>query len=123
MADKRILIVDDTRSVRTLVEMTLSRSGFEFVQASDGEDALAKATKQAFDLIITDLNMPLLDGIEFIRRLKQIPERATTPVFFLTTEASEDSIEMGKSIGVTAWIVKPFARDRLIAAVQQVLSK
>lgn len=117
---KTILTVDDSSSVRMMVSMTLKGAGFEVVEASDGRDGLARLAGGA-DMIFTDLNMPNMNGIEFIRSVRGLPEHRFTPIVMLTTESQDEKKQAGKAAGATGWIVKPFTQEQLLAVVRKVL--
>ena len=116
-----ILAVDDSASMRQMVSFTLKGAGHNVVEASDGKDALAKAKGQQFDLVISDVNMPVMDGITLIRELRSLSEYKFTPLLMLTTESGNDKKSEGKSAGATGWIVKPFNPDQLLATINKVL--
>jgi two-component system chemotaxis response regulator CheY len=116
---KTIMVVDDSISIRQVVGIALKQAGYEVVEACDGRDALAKLTGQKVSLIISDVNMPNMDGISFVRELKTRPAYKFTPVLMLTTESQEDKKEQGKAAGARAWMVKPFKPEGLLAAVQK----
>ena len=116
-----ILAVDDSASLRQMVSFTLKSKGHEVVEAVDGEDGLNAARKQDFDLVITDVNMPKMDGISLIRQLRSLPAYRTTPLLMLTTESGDDKKQQGKSAGATGWLVKPFNPEKLLSVVQRVL--
>lgn len=116
-----ILAVDDSSSMRQMVAFTLKGAGHQVVEAADGQDALNKAKSQKFDLVITDVNMPIMDGITFIRQLRGEPSYKFTPMLMLTTESSMDKKAEGKAAGATGWIVKPFNPDQLLNTVKKVL--
>ena len=116
-----ILAVDDSISMRQLVAATLEDAGFEVVQAVDGVDALAKAKTASVDLVLTDVNMPNMDGIELIRNLRSQPSYKFTPMLMLTTESAGDKKAQGKAAGATGWIVKPFDPAQLIATIKKVI--
>jgi len=116
---KTIMVVDDSISIRQVVGIALKQAGYEVFEASDGKDALAKLTGQKVNLIISDVNMPNMDGISFVRELKTRPAYKFTPVLMLTTESQEDKKEQGKAAGARAWMVKPFKPEALLAAVQK----
>lgn len=118
---KTVLCVDDSASMRQMVRMTLSGGGFTVVEAVDGCDGLVKAKATAADLVITDLNMPNMDGLAFIRALRASAGYKAVPIIFLTTESDEDKKGQAKSAGATAWITKPFQPERLLAVVKKVL--
>jgi len=116
---KTIMVVDDSISIRQVVGIALRQAGYEVLEAVDGKDALAKLTGQKVNLIISDVNMPNMDGISFVRELKTRPAYKFTPVLMLTTESQEDKKEQGKAAGARAWMVKPFKPEALLAAVQK----
>ena len=116
-----ILAVDDSSSMRQMVSFTLKGAGHNVVEAQDGQDALNKAKGQQFDLIVTDVNMPVMDGITFIRNLRGEANYKFTPMLMLTTESAADKKAAGKAAGATGWIVKPFNPDQLIKTVNKVL--
>lgn len=121
---KTILVVDDSSSLRTVVRLALTGAGYEVVEAVDGMDALAKATLLAakkIHLIISDVNMPRMDGIEFVRQLKEKPAFKFTPVIMLTTEGNNDVKERGRAVGVKAWIIKPFNPPQMLNAVTKLI--
>jgi two-component system, chemotaxis family, chemotaxis protein CheY len=118
---KKILSVDDSASIRQLVSFTLEKEGYEVVSAVDGQDALQKATATAVDMVITDLNMPNVDGIELIQALRSDPAFKFTPIIMLTTESAMNKKDAGKQAGATGWIVKPFKPEQLIAVVKRLL--
>lgn len=118
---KRALVVDDSLTIRRLVGQLLKNNGFEVVEAQNGKDAADKVKVDAtFTLVITDLNMPVMDGIEFIRELRAVPQYKFVPVIFLTTETDTVKREDARAIGATAWIVKPFAPEKVLAVVQRI---
>ncbi len=116
-----ILAVDDSTSMRQMVSFTLRGAGYEVVEAADGVEALEAAKKQSFDLVITDVNMPNMDGIELIAHLRQLENYKYTPMLMLTTESTGDKKQAGKAAGATGWIVKPFDPDQLVSTIQRVL--
>jgi two-component system chemotaxis response regulator CheY len=117
---KVILTVDDSASVRQMVKFTLSEAGYSVIEAVDGADALAKLTAPV-NLVITDLNMPNLDGIGLIRRIRANPACKGLPIIMLTTESQAARKLEGKAAVATGWIVKPFGTDQLLAVVKRVL--
>ena len=117
----QILAVDDSASMRQMVAFTLKSVGHQVMEATDGQDALNKAKSQRFDLIVTDVNMPIMDGISFIKNIRTHPNYKSTPILMLTTESSMDKKAQGKAAGATGWIVKPFNPDQLLAVVKKVL--
>ncbi len=116
-----ILAVDDSASMRQMVAFTLKGAGHDVVEAADGVDALSKAKTRKFDLVISDVNMPNMDGITLIRELRSLPAFKFTPILMLTTESTADKKQEGKSAGATGWIVKPFNPDQLLATIKKVL--
>jgi two-component system chemotaxis response regulator CheY len=118
---KKILIVDDSAAIRQSISFILKQEGYDTIEATDGLeglDALGKA--DAIDLIITDVNMPNLDGIGFIRRARELPKFKFTPILVLTTESQGSKMNEGKEAGATGWIVKPFNADKLLGIVRKV---
>ncbi len=118
---RKVLIVDDSVSMRQMVGFTLRQGGFEAIEAEDGQDALNKLKGVTVDLIITDLNMPVMDGITLIRNVRQQPGMKTKPILMLTTEGLATKKEEGKAAGATGWIVKPFDPDKLLQTIAKVL--
>ncbi|WP_028325298.1 response regulator [Desulfatirhabdium butyrativorans] len=118
---KVIMTVDDSASVRQMVVFTLRDAGYEVVEAVDGQDALTKAANQPLNMVITDLNMPNLDGIGLIKGLRANPAFKFIPIIMLTTESQADKKQEGKAAGATGWIVKPFKPEQLVAVVKKVL--
>jgi two-component system chemotaxis response regulator CheY len=117
-----ILAVDDSASMRQMVSFTLKGAGYEVVEAVDGAEALNIAKGRSVNLVITDVNMPNMDGISLIGELRKLPAYKFTPLLMLTTESSADKKQAGKAAGATGWIVKPFNPDQLLATVKKVLS-
>jgi len=118
---KQILSVDDSPSIRQMLCLTLRQAGYEVQEAVDGKDGLAKAGAVKFDLIITDLNMPNMDGIQMMTAVRQLPGCAFIPMLMLTTESQLEKKEAGRKAGATGWIVKPFNAENLIAVVQKLV--
>jgi len=118
---KTIMTVDDSASVRQMVSFTLRDAGYDVVEASDGKDALAKLPGKTPAMVITDLNMPNLDGIGLIRELRAQPACKFIPIVMLTTESQAEKKQEGRLAGATGWIVKPFKPDQLLAVVKKVL--
>ena len=118
---KRILSVDDSQSVRQMVSFTLRKAGYEVSEACDGRDGLSKVGQSKFDMIITDLNMPKLDGIQMITAIRSVQGYAFTPILMLTTESQPEKKDAGRKAGATGWIVKPFNGDQLLAVVQKLV--
>ena len=117
---KVILTVDDSSSVRQLVRFTLAEAGYEVMEAVDGQDALAKLTVPVH-LVVTDLNMPNLDGIGLIRGIRANPAYKGIPILMLTTESQDAKKQEGRAAGATGWIVKPFNPQQLLAVIRKVL--
>lgn len=120
MTKKRILAVDDSKSLRQMVSFTLRGAGYDVIEAEDGEEALALASQDAFNLVLTDQNMPRMDGLTLIRSLRALPSYRTAPILVLTTESSDDMKQKGRAAGATGWIVKPFNPERLVEIVRKV---
>jgi two-component system chemotaxis response regulator CheY len=118
---KSILAVDDSKSVRKLVEYTLRNGGYEATTAEDGQEALDIMARDRFDAVILDINMPRLDGFEFLRRLKADESWAQTPVIMLTTEGQDQDKDQALRLGATAYLVKPFKPTSLLALLREVL--
>jgi two-component system, chemotaxis family, chemotaxis protein CheY len=118
---RSILTVDDSPSIRQMAAYTLKTAGHHVVEASDGQDALAKAKTTRFDLILTDQNMPKMDGLSLIRALRAMPEYSRTPILMLTTESSDAMKAQGRAAGATGWLVKPFDPERLLEVIKKVL--
>ena len=117
----KILIVDDSASIRSMISFTLKQQQHEIVEASDGVDGLAKAKAGRFDLVITDINMPRMDGVALCQALRQLPAFKFTPILMLTTESSAEMKMKGKAAGATGWLVKPFNPDKLLATIKRVI--
>lgn len=115
-----IMTVDDSRTIRDMVSYTLKESGYNVLEAEDGVQALSVLGAQKADVIITDLNMPNMDGITLIKELRALPTYRATPILMLTTEADEAKKFAGREAGATGWIVKPFNPEKLIAVVNKV---
>jgi two-component system chemotaxis response regulator CheY len=118
---RSILAVDDSASMRKMVAFTLTSAGFHVVEAVDGQDALEKSQDHAIDLVLTDQNMPRLDGLGLTRKLRESPKFKTTPILILTTESSDQMKMAGRAAGATGWLVKPFDPARLIEVIQKVI--
>lgn len=116
-----ILAVDDSASMRQMVAFTLKGAGYNVIEAVDGKDALEKAKSGGADVVLTDVNMPNMDGIELVRQLRQLPKYKFTPMLLLTTESSADKKALGKAAGATGWLVKPFNPEQLLATIAKVL--
>jgi two-component system chemotaxis response regulator CheY len=118
---KLIMTADDSASVRQMVTFTLKQNGYEVIEAVDGQDALAKLATQKVDMLLTDLNMPKMDGIGLIKGVRASTLNKFIPIVMLTTESTDSKKSEGKSAGATGWIVKPFKPEQLIAVVKKVL--
>jgi two-component system, chemotaxis family, chemotaxis protein CheY len=118
---RMVLVVDDSASIRQMVTFTLQEGGFSVVEAGNGQEGLTRLEQGKVDLIITDLNMPVMDGITFIRQLRARPASRYTPVLMLTTESQGAKKQEGRSAGATGWIVKPFNPDKLLQVIAKVL--
>lgn len=119
---KRILTIDDSKTMRDMLMLTLVEAGFDVLQAVDGQDGLDVLVKERVDVVITDINMPRMDGYEVIRQLRQKPEHKETPILVLTTESEADKRNLAREAGATGWMVKPFDPDRLVETVRKVAS-
>lgn len=118
---KMILTVDDSATMRQMVAFTLSKAGYGIIEAEDGVAALEAVKGQRIDLVITDVNMPRMDGITLLKNLRGLPEFKFTPILILTTESGQDMKQKGKENGATGWIVKPFSPEKLLDVVGKVL--
>jgi two-component system, chemotaxis family, chemotaxis protein CheY len=118
---KRILLVDDSASVRTVAGIALRGAGYEVVEAANGKEGLERLAGEKVHLIISDVNMPVLDGIAFLKEVKKHPNYKFTPVIMLTTEAGEDKKQEGRAAGAKAWITKPFQPNVMIEAVSKLV--
>ncbi len=118
---KTILIVDDSASIRQVVSLTLKGAGYEVIEAVDGKDGLTKLDGKKVHLIISDVNMPNMDGITMVKAIKQMPSYKFTPIVMLTTEGSDDKKLQGKAAGAKAWIVKPFKPAQMLQAVSMLV--
>jgi len=116
-----ILTVDDSPSIRLMMKLTLTAQGYEVVQASDGVEALELARQRVADLVLTDVNMPRMDGLTLIKELRALPEYKNVPMLILTTESGQDRKQEGKANGATGWLVKPFNDQQLLATIGRVL--
>jgi two-component system chemotaxis response regulator CheY len=120
---KCILIVDDSETVRQVLQLALGNAGYEVVQAEDGFDALAKLSGAQIDMLITDLNMPNMDGLELIKKVREEGKHRFTPIVMLTTESSEGKKKAGREAGAAGWIIKPFKPEQLLKVVKMVLGE
>ncbi|WP_028451907.1 response regulator [Chitinilyticum aquatile] len=118
---KRILTVDDSASIRQMVAFALKSAGYEVTEAVDGNAGLTQARSQAFDLVLTDQNMPGMDGLTLIRNLRALPQYEKTPILMLTTEAGDSMKQQGRAVGATGWLVKPFDPQKLLEVTRKVI--
>jgi two-component system chemotaxis response regulator CheY len=118
---KTILIVDDSASVRQVVSITLKGAGYEIIEGVDGKDALSKLKGQKVHLIISDVNMPNMDGITFVKEVKKLDAYKFTPIIMLTTESQEAKKQEGQAAGAKAWVVKPFQPAQMLSAVSKLI--
>ncbi len=118
---KTILTVDDSLSIRQMVTFTLKSAGYNVIEATDGVDGLEKAKAKAVDLILTDQNMPRMDGLTMIKSVRALPQHSATPILILTTESTDEMKAQGRAAGATGWLVKPFDPQKLIAVVRKVI--
>jgi two-component system chemotaxis response regulator CheY len=120
---KCILIVDDSETVRQVLQLALGNAGYQVVEAEDGFDALTKLSGAQVDMLITDLNMPNMDGLELIKKVREEGTHRFTPIVMLTTESSEEKKKAGREAGASGWIVKPFKPEQLLKVVKMVLGE
>jgi len=118
---KSILSVDDSASMRQMVRLTLAGAGYDVSEAADGSEALNFAKGRMVSMVVTDLNMPVMDGLALIRELRRLPNYKGVPIIFLTTETEEDKKRQAREAGATGWITKPFQQEQLLAVVRKVL--
>ncbi|MBX4938354.1 response regulator [Rhizobium binae] len=118
-----ILTVDDSASIRLTTKVTLTNAGYSVTEAADGAVGLATAKSSRFDLIVTDLNMPVMDGLTMIEELRKLPGQAGVPIIFLTTESDADLKARAKAAGATGWLTKPFDPENLVKIVKKVLGR
>ena len=117
---KRILTVDDSKTMLDMLEFTLKGAGYEVLQAVNGQEGLDVLAANPVDVVISDINMPVMDGITFIQELRKLPENKSLPVLILTTESGQDKKDQGRAAGATGWIVKPFDPQKLLAVINKV---
>lgn len=120
VANLRILTIDDSKTMRDMLMLTLVDAGFDVIQAVDGKDGIDMLERENVDVVITDINMPRMDGYEVVRQLRARPEHKTTPILVLTTESEAEKKNIARAAGATGWLVKPFDPERLIATVRKV---
>ncbi|MBF0565681.1 MAG: response regulator [Nitrospirae bacterium] len=118
---KTIMVIDDSATIREVVKTTLHKSGYDVIEAQDGKDAINKLKGQKVHLMICDVNMPNMDGITFVKAVKQMPNYKFTPIIMLTTESQETKKQEGKEAGAKAWVVKPFKPETMIAAIEKLI--
>jgi two-component system chemotaxis response regulator CheY len=118
---KTILAVDDSPSIRNMVAFTLKSAGYDVVEAVDGQDGLDKAKTKKVSLILTDQNMPRMDGLTLVKNLRAMPDYKSAPILILTTESSDDMKAKGRAAGATGWLVKPFDPPKLLEVVKKVI--
>ncbi|MGO4175303.1 response regulator [Bosea sp. TAF32] len=116
-----VLTVDDSPSIRQMIKLVLGGAGHEVAEAGDGADGLARAKAQRFDLVITDLNMPVMNGLDMIRGMRALPGLTGVPIVFLTTESNDAVKQQAKAAGATGWITKPFKPEQLLAVVAKLV--
>ncbi|MEJ2644638.1 MAG: response regulator [Gammaproteobacteria bacterium] len=119
---KTILVVDDSASLRQVVSLTLKRAGYEVMEAGDGREALGKLDGVRVNLIVSDVNMPNMDGIAMVQEIRKDPKNRFTPIIMLTTESQDAVKQKGKEAGVKAWMVKPFKPDQMLNAVSKLVA-
>jgi two-component system chemotaxis response regulator CheY len=119
----KILTVDDSASIRLTTKVTLTNAGYEVTEAVNGAEGLDKAKAEQFDLIVTDLNMPIMDGLTMIEELRKLPAHMGVPIIFLTTESDVDLKARAKAAGATGWLTKPFDPENLVKIVRKVLGR
>ena len=120
MVKKTVLAVDDSKSLRQMVSFSLRGAGFDVVEAENGQQALEMSRQQSFSVVLTDQNMPRMDGLTLVRSLRALPGYQKIPILVLTTDASEAMKQKGRAAGATGWIVKPFNPERLIEIIRKV---
>lgn len=118
---KVVLAVDDSASIRQMVAFTLKGAGYEVAEAVDGQDGLDKAKAKTYNLILSDQNMPRMDGLTLIKSLRALPQYKTVPILMLTTESSDAMKQQGRAAGATGWLVKPFDPQKLVEVVKKVI--
>lgn len=117
----KILVVDDSSSLRQVVAISLQGKGYEVIQAGNGKEALTKLDGSKINLVISDVNMPIMDGLTFVTEMKKLPRYKFTPVIMLTTEAGSEMKDKGRAAGVKAWVVKPFKPEQMLNAVAKLI--
>lgn len=117
----RVLTVDDSKTILAMLQHTLAGAGFEVLQAEDGKQGLDMLQNEEVDVVITDINMPVMDGIEFIKNVRASGKFQSLPIVILTTETSQEKRDLGRAAGGTGWIVKPFDPEKLISVIKRVV--
>ncbi|MGD9921731.1 MAG: response regulator [Pseudorhodoplanes sp.] len=120
-ANLRILTIDDSKTMRDMLMLTLADAGFDVIQAADGKEGVDLLERENVDVVITDINMPRMDGYEVVRQLRARPEHRTTPILVLTTESEAAKKNIAREAGATGWLVKPFDPERLVETVRKVV--
>lgn len=120
---KVVMVVDDSETVRQVLQLTLGNAGYEVIEAEDGVEALSKLDGAKVDMMITDLNMPNMDGLELIHKVRAGKNHRFTPIVMLSTESSEEKKQAGRKAGASGWIVKPFKPEQLLKVVKMVLGQ
>ena len=120
---KTILAVDDSASMRQMIKLTLRNAGYDVIEAGDGQQGLSQIRRNAVHMILTDLNMPVMDGMVFIRELRKLPSCIGIPIVFVTTESDAEKKSQAKAAGATAWITKPFQPEQLVAVARKVIGE
>lgn len=118
----KILIVDDSVSMRQMIVFTLKEAGYVVEEAENGQKGLDKAKSQKFDVVISDVNMPIMDGITMVKQVRSLPNYKFVPILVLTTETSQEKKQEGKQAGATGWLVKPFNPEQLISTIKRVVN-
>ena len=118
---KKILVVDDSPSLRQIISIVLTTAGYDVIEAENGQQALEKLDGSKIHLAICDVNMPVMDGIEFVKNVKSMPNYRFLPIIMLTTESGENHKQEGRDAGVKAWVVKPFRPDQILNAVSKLI--
>jgi two-component system chemotaxis response regulator CheY len=118
---KKILVVDDSPSLRQIISIVLTTAGYDVIEAENGQQALEKLDGSKIHLAICDVNMPVMDGIEFVKNVKSMPNYRFLPIIMLTTESGENRKQEGRDAGVKAWVVKPFRPDQILNAVSKLI--
>lgn len=118
---KTVLTVDDSSSIRQMVAFTLKGAGYDVIEATDGQEGLDKAKMKTVDLVLTDQNMPRMDGLTLIRTLRGMPAYRAVPILMLTTESGDAMKAQGRAVGATGWLVKPFDPQKLLEVVKKVI--